>query len=162
MAYSSLTAVVLNNPKFPQTTTASGWSAVSVVITKHISRCDGIIDGKCARRYSLPFSPVPPMIRSISEDMVTAKTMISFYSQDNQNRTEWLDEFDGTMDLLNEIMEGKMDLVDTSGSVVAVRDSQATDIIQSNHMNHQPFFAEDEPEDWDFSRDLLDDVESNR
>ena len=162
MAYSSLTAVVLNNPKFPQTTTASGWSAVSVVITKHIARCDGIIDGKCARRYALPFDPVPPLIRSIAEDMVTVKTLISFYSQDNQNRTEWIDEFDEAMALLNEIKDGELDLVDTSGSAVSTRDSQASDIIQSSNMNYAPFFNVDDPTEWHFDQDLLDDVESER
>jgi hypothetical protein len=77
MSYCSITAIYSNLPLIPNTATANGFVRAKEVIESHIRRTDGIIDGKCARRYSLPFSPVPPMIRSIAEDIVSWYTLRS-------------------------------------------------------------------------------------
>lgn len=34
-----------------------------------IARADAVIDGYCAKRYGVPFSPVPALVRDLSVDM---------------------------------------------------------------------------------------------
>jgi phage gp36-like protein len=155
MSYCSITAIYSNLPLIPNTATANGFVRATEVINSHIRRTDGIIDGKCARRYSLPFSPVPPMIRSIAEDIVSWYTLRSFYSKDGQNKSEYLSDFkDEAIVMLNLIMIGDIDLVDTSGSAVPVLTTERTDMISSNTQDAQPFFDIDDPTDWKFDDSL--------
>jgi phage gp36-like protein len=160
MSYCSITAIYSNLPQIPNTATANGYPRAKEVIESHIRRADGIIDGKCARRYSLPFNPVPPMIRSIAEDIVSWYTLRSFYSKDGQNKSEYLADFkDEAIVMLNLIMTGDIDLVDTSGSAVPVLTTELTDMISSNTQDSQPFFDIDDPTDWKFSDDVTDAIE---
>ncbi len=39
------------------------------IVTRAIADADGQIDGYCGKRYSVPFAPVPPIIRKFSVDI---------------------------------------------------------------------------------------------
>jgi phage gp36-like protein len=157
MAYCSNTAIYTALPKLPNTTT------VTAVIDLHTRRTDGLINGKCARRYSVPFNPVPPFIRTIAEDIVCYFIMRTYYSQDAQNKSEYLEEFkDKALEDLDAIMEGKIDLVDTSGSAVPMQTEEITDQVSSNTQKFQPFFDVDDTLEWKFNDDLLDEIDANR
>jgi phage gp36-like protein len=163
MAYCSNSAIRLNLPILPNTATASGFFKAKDIIDFHIRRTDGLIDGKCARRYDLPFSPVPPVIRTIAEDITSYYVYRSFVTQDNQNRSEYLEELkDGALKVLDEIMSGAIDLVDTSGSAVLERTSEVTDALWSNTQEYQPFFDIDSVTSQDFDDDLKDAVSDDR
>ena len=163
MAYCSTTAIYTSLPKLPATNTASGYSTCADVISLHIRRADGLINGKCARRYSVPFTTVPPYIRTLAEDIVSYYVMRSFYSQDAQNRSEYLEEFkDKALEDLDAIMNGDIDLVDTSGSAIPVQTTEVEDRISSTTEDYQPFFDIDDSTDWAFDEDRLDEVEDAR
>jgi phage gp36-like protein len=163
MSYCSITAIYSNLPNIPNTATANGYFRSKNIIDTHIRRADGVIDGKCARRYSLPFNPVPPMVRSIAEDIVSWYTMRSLYSADGQNKNEHLAEFkDEAITMLNMIMNGDIDLVDTSGSAVPTNSTEVEDRISSNTQDYQPLFDIDDPTNWDFADDLKDAVDDAR
>ena len=163
MAYCSTTAIYTALPKLPNTNTANNYSICADILSLHIRRADGLINGKCARRYSVPFSPVPPYIRTIAEDIVCYYVMRSFYSQDAQNRSEYLEEFkDKALEDLDAIMNGDIDLVDTSGSAVPVQEDEVVDRVSSNTQDYQPFFDIDDPLDWAFDEDREDAVDDKR
>lgn len=163
MAYCSITAIYTTLPKLPDTNTSNGYSQCADVINLHIRRVDGLINGKCARRYSVPFNPVPPYIRTLAEDIVCYYVMRTYYSQDAQNKSEYLEEFkDKALEDLDAIMKGDIDLVDTSGSAVPVQEDEVVDLISSNTQNFQPFFDIDDSLNWKFDDDLEDEVSANR
>ena len=163
MAYCSITAIYDMLPKLPNTNTSRGYSTCVSTVETHIRRTDGLINGKCARRYSVPFSPVPPFIRTIAEDIVCYYAMRSFYSQDAQNKNEWVEDHkEDALSFLDEIMKGDIDLVDTSGSAVPVQEDEIVDRVSSNTQNYQSFFDIDDPLDWDFDEDRKDAVEDKR
>lgn len=163
MAYCSNTAILMNLPLLPNTATADGFFRAKEIIDLHIRRSDGLINGKCARRFDLPFSPVPPILRTIAEDVTSYYVYRSFFTQDNQNSTDYLEDLkEDAMRWLDEIMEGKLDLVDTSGSSIPERTTEATDRIHSNTQEYQPFFDIDSITSQDFDEDLKEAVKDAR
>lgn len=165
MAYCSATAIYTALPLLPDTSTASGYSECASIIDLHIRRADGLINGKCARRYSLPFTStaVPPFIRTIAEDITCYYVYRSLFTQDAQNKSEYLEELkNDAMANLDAIMNGDVDLVDTNGSAVPVLTDELEDHISSNTQDAQPFFDIDDSTDWKFNDDLEDTVSNAR
>lgn len=163
MAYCSLSAILINLPLLPNTYTADNYSITTVTIEQHIRRADGLINGKCARRYSVPFTTTPPFIRTIAEDITCYYTYRSFFTQDNQNYSEYLEELkEEALKSLDEIMNGDLDLVDTEGSSIPERETQAVEQISSSTEDYQSFFDIDEPTNWDFDEDRKTEVSDDR
>ena len=158
MAYASTTSILLILPGLANTTTVTG------VITRHITRADSLIDAKISKRYAVPISPTPPLLGSISEDITSYYTFRTFYTQDNTNKTEYFADLrDDAMATLDEIREGKIDLVNTAGSIIAERTDESTSgILDSTTKDYQPFFDVDDELNWKFDDDLIDDIGDNR
>jgi len=163
MAYSSLTAIQTVLPGLPQTTTASGYSETSLVVGRHITRADSLINGKISKRYSVPIDPTPPLLANLSEDITAYYTYRSFYSQDNLNRLEYFEDLlKLAMDTLEQIREGDIDLVDTAGSLIEEITEKEGGIVDSNMKDYQPLFDIDDSFDWDFDSELKSEVEDAR
>lgn len=161
MAYTTAGAILELNPALPQTTSASGYTQTVTIVSSHITRADGIIDAKLARRYSVPFSTTPPLVRTLSQDITNYFVFRSFFNSDNVNRLEEKSEYyNMAMDTLNEIMKGNMDLVDTAGSVLT--EVNADNVMYSTVEDYTPFFNVDDSTSWKFDSDLLDSVRSDR
>ena len=158
MAYASSTSILLIVPGLVNQTSVTG------VIDRHISRADALIDAKISKRYSTPLSPTPPLLGALSEDIVVYYTFRSFYTQDNTNRTEYFEELkDKALSTLDEIRDGKIDLVNTAGSLIAERTSESTiGILDSTTKDYQTFFDVDDELDWKFDTDLTDSIAGNR
>jgi phage gp36-like protein len=163
MAYCSNSAILINLPLLPNTATTEGFFKTKETIDLHIRRADGLINGKVSKRYAVPFTTVPPLIRTIAEDITSYYVYRSFFTQDNQNRTEYLEELkDDALDCLEQIMEGKLDLVDTGGSAVPIRTEEVVDQLWSNTQDYQPIFDIDNILEQDFDDDLKDAVSDAR
>lgn len=166
MAYSTNTSILLLLPGLQQTTTEAGYTETSALIASHVARADTVINAKIAKRYDVSgfntTGSVPPMLKTISEDMASYYSYRSLYSSDNQNFNEWTDKFKEAMELLDEIRDGDIDLVNTTGSVIQERTSATLDKIIANNENHQTFFDIDDPLDWDFDEDRKDEVKDAR
>ena len=158
MAYSSSTSILLILPGLANTTTVTG------VISRHIARADALIDSKICKRYATPISPTPPLLGSISEDICCYYTYRSFYTSDNSNRTEYFAELcQKAYETLDEIRDGKIDLVNTAGSIISEVSAEATSgILDSTTKDYQPFFDVDDELSWKFDDELLDDVADKR
>ncbi|MFA5380041.1 MAG: phage protein Gp36 family protein [Dehalococcoidia bacterium] len=157
MPYSSATSILLILPDLPDTATTTD------VINRHITRADALINAKITSRYETPIAPTPPLLGSLSEDIVTFYSYRSYYRQDNSNRTDFLDSAKEAFATLDEIRDGKIDLVDSSGSQIAERSEEATGgILDSTTKDYQPFFDVDDELDHAFDDDLIDNVMDKR
>ena len=158
MAYASSTSILLVLPGLANTTSVTG------VIDRHIVRADALINAKISKRYSTPISPTPPLLASLSEDITCYYTYRSFYTSDNSNRTEYFAELcEKAFETIDEIRDGKIDLVNTAGSLIGEVSSESTSgILDSTNKDYQPFFDVDDELSWEFDADLLDDVAGNR
>jgi hypothetical protein len=67
---------------------------------------------------------------------------------------------DDALKTLNEIMAGDIDLVDANGNVIEEKTTATseTSLVDSTHIDMQPFFDVDEPTSWDFDDARKDDV----
>ena len=159
MAYATASSLLVLLPGLPQTTTANGYTSSVAIIDAHIVRADSLIDAKCAVRYDVPFSATPPIIKTLSEDISAYLSYRSFYTQDNQNKTDYFEELrDRAYEWLDEISKGTMKLVDSTGSLISERASTTSDFIESNTEDYNTFFDFDDCTNWAFDSDMLDDI----
>jgi phage gp36-like protein len=116
----------------------------SADIAEFLSRGETIINGKLAKSYALPFTSPIPILETISTDM-GAYLLLSrrFFTQEKTNDSPWVDRFKEAVDLLGEIVAGKVALVDESGNVV--ESSESVMPVWSNTKGYQPTFYEDDP-----------------
>lgn len=160
MSYvSTVTAITDVTPQLPQTTTASRWTQTATLIDSHATRASQLIDGYLAKRYSVPFSPVPPAIITIAEDITLYYTLRSLYgeAQAQEIRRDVRDLYEDSIQYLIDIRDGKQDLVATSGALLT--ESGSTDKIYSSTENHPTFFNIDDELNWDWSKAQKDAIE---
>jgi len=165
MAYSTGTTILILLPGLPQTTTTSpAYTNTTALISQHIDRADNIINSKIATRYDVSSftTSVPPLLKTISEDITSFFTYRSEFSSDNQNFSEWTDKFKEAMALLDELRKGDLDLVDSGGNIIDEVTTSSVDRIESTTQNYQPFFDEDDSINWKVDGDKITDIEDNR
>lgn len=166
MSYSTVTTILTLLPGLPQTSTQNGHSETVALVTQHIARADNVINAKIAQRYSVggfdTSGSVPPLLKTISEDIASYYTFRSEFGGDNQNSNEWTDKFKEALTLLDELREGDLDLVNTTGSIISENVASSVDIIQSDNMDYQPFFDEDSVTSWKVDTDKISSISDNR
>jgi len=162
MSYSTITSILTILPGLPQTTTVGGYTETSLVIAKHITRSDSMINSKISKRYSVPVADAP-LLTTISEDITSYFTFRSFFSQDNLNRSEYLEELkDEALKCLDDIRDGKTDLVDSGGDVLEEVSTENYQSIDSTTRGEQTFFDTDSPYSWKFDEERQDDIKDRR
>lgn len=167
MSYSTNTTILILLPGLPQTTSSTPqYTATTAVIDQHIVRADNIINGKIVKRYEVKnFSTaVPPLLKNLSEDITCYYTFRSLWSQDNQNKNDWVDKFQDAIAVLDEIRDGKIDLVDSSGNLITEKseDESTAALVDSNTKSQNPFFNIDSELDWSFDSDAVESVRDER
>ena len=96
-------------------------TGTTALVDTHIVRAEGMVNGMLSKKYTVPFTStaVPPIIRQLVEDYSCYFTMRSLYTRDSQNKSDWTAEFrDLASVTLMEIVNNKVALVDTAGSVL--------------------------------------------
>lgn len=164
--YSTSTTILILLPGLPQSSGAAGYTNIVNRIDKHIVRADNLINSKIAYRYNISgfntSGSVPPLIQSLSEDIASYYTYRSEFSSDGQNENAWTDKFDQAIAMLDEIRGGTMDLIDSTGSLIAVLASSTVDLISSNTEDYTPFFGEDTVTSWKVDSDKLSSLSDSR
>jgi hypothetical protein len=164
VSYSTNTTIISYFAALPQTTTSAGFALISGRITSHITRADTIINSKIARRYSVSDLQVnvPPVLRTLSEDISSYFTFRAMFSQDNKNVNDWTEKFNEAMTLLDEIRDGNCDLVNTAGSIIPEITSATSMYVDSTTKDYQSYFDEDDPTDWKVDIDKKSSIRDGR
>lgn len=123
---------------------------------------DSIIDMKCCKRYSVPFSPVPPAIKSISTSLSSWNALRSIYTGEvPASITQIKENYDIAIKMLDEIWNGDMDI--PSGTAgVNVTEAGSTTKYWSSNMTYTPTFDVDDELLWRTDTDRLSDIASAR
>ena len=135
-------------------------TGTTALVDTHIVRAEGMVNGMLSKKYTVPFTStaVPPIIRQLVEDYSCYFTMRSLYTRDSQNKSDWTAEFrDLASVTLMEIVNNKVALVDTAGSVLP-----ETIIASSTTRNYAPVFELDTDTSWSIDDDRLDTISSQR
>lgn len=102
MAYTTIAEVRLNHERITDQTANR-----DSIISMHIRGVDALIDGKLRAKITIPFAgDVPEIIRGISRDLVTFRTLRSLYGSQTEDYQTWLDQYKtDQMALLDEIRD---------------------------------------------------------
>ncbi len=91
------------------------------IVADHIASADAEIDGYCGLRYTLPFSPVPTIIKKLSVDI----TIYNLYGRRETVPESRSKDYDNAVKLLQNVAKGLVTLgadapVETSTDTVKV------------------------------------------
>lgn len=87
-----------------------------------VEEADSLIDAKISRRYQVPVSPTPPLLRNIS----TRLAIYYFTFRQDQGGSEevqrWIQTtYEQQLALLDQIADGTMSLVDSAGAAIGIQ-----------------------------------------
>jgi len=131
----------------------------ATLCSHHISNAEAFVNSHLANRYSMPFSPVPPDVRRMSEQVAAYHIIKSSIYQDPKSKNPYLEEFKNVFEQLKMYSSGKLPLTYTDGSLVP---TLSNNTIFSSTENYAPIFALDDPESWERDIDEVDNTESSR
>ena len=152
-------------PGFLAGNTSSSDTAGTNIFSRHITRSEAIVNAAVTARYSLPFivatitTNVPPIMRTLSEDIACYFTVRASHMRDGASRNEYADDYLRALDTLEKIEKGDITLTYTDGSAVATR---STGRFLSSEENYTPIFGRDDPKDWERDADEVDDQANAR
>lgn len=147
--YCTATTVLSEYPVFPQTSTVQRYTETTALISSKIPRAEAMINSYVGRRYSVPFvaGSVPPVIEQIAVDLSAYLALTAKFTRDNHNTNDWVELIGkDAKEQLELIRDRKIDLVDSSGTVLNERTSASR--IVSSTQDYQPFADLDEQTEW--------------
>lgn len=155
----SYTSVDLMFSTFPEIGSLS--SVNSAGFHHHAGMAESRINAAISRLYSLPFTVTIPLLQTLATDMAiynVLSTRIALKTDDGEH--PWYQRFKAADATLNDIANGNIPLVDSSGGVVTGRGDMAE--VYSNTMDYHPTFWEGPIEDQVPDVDKLDDGADDR
>lgn len=147
--YATTTSISNLLPGFLRGNTTTSDTAGVNFFSAHIDRAESEVNAVVAKRYSMPFATstsIPPLLRTISENIATYNTALAAFGQDGKQKWQYLEDYYGkATKYLEQLDTGDMQLTNTDGSLVATR---ATNRIRSNTEDYTPIFGMDDPTKW--------------
>jgi phage gp36-like protein len=137
MAYTSVPTLKQLYPMVNSVTTVT-----SADMFLFIQQADSIVNGKIGKQYTVPVSPTPPLLETLSTDLAMYRLLaLRFFTQKQMNDSVWPDRFKETMALLDQIADGELALVNSAGTIVDAPEGDAA--FQTNNLNYNHTFTED-------------------
>lgn len=137
-------------------------SATTLVISKCITWAENEVNKKLAKRFDISAfqTTVPPHVTTMTERLA-----LGYFHENNSRggkdaiaRAKELKQ--EVRDNLDELAAGKLELVNTAGSIILPRSSRPG--VLANTDGYSSTFAEDDPLSWSVDSDKLDDISDNR
>lgn len=125
----------------------------------HITRAESVVNAACVARYGLPFVTIPPLVRTLSEDIAAYFLIRGSYVQDGEIKQSYVDSYDWAIDQLEKIRKGEIKLSLTDGTLIPAEGSRK---YLSSSENYSPVFNMDEPTSWDINTQQAEDVADTR
>jgi len=151
----SFTSLIPNILASNSTADSAGVDALSA----HITRAESIVNSYVSARYSLPFTTVPPIVRTLSEDIASFFHIRGVSVQDGQRDNPWYLSYKLALEMLQDIKDGKVQMSLTDGSALS---PASTSRFISNTESYAQTFNLDSPESWELDSTRADDIEDGR
>ncbi|MCK5358327.1 MAG: DUF1320 family protein [Elusimicrobiales bacterium] len=129
------------------------------IFSRHINRAEAVINGYISSRYALPLSPIPLSIRTITEDVACYNFIRAVYVQDGERENQYLKAFKDGIEMLKDIQKGKIQLVETDGSLVTPLSSSR---YKSSTKDYTPIFDLDDDKNWTLGDTRSEDIADGR
>lgn len=103
-----------------------------------IALTEGYVNGVVGKAWALPFTEDIPLLTKLVVDGSTYRLLRKHFTQEAPNENAWVDSYkDDFNQLLEEIMEGKVELLGTGGNLIARGANQEA---WSNTKDRRPTF----------------------
>lgn len=158
-SYATTTSISTLIPGFLRGNTTTSDTAGVAIFSAHVDRAEGLVNSYVAARYALPLSPVPPLLRTLTEDIACYYAFRGALSQDGQRKNTYIEEYKQALSVLDDLKKGDVRLAYTDGSLVPVASSSR---FLSSSEGYTPVFGKDDPEQWGVDSDESDDLEDAR
>lgn len=156
-ATTSSLAILMVGTKFDTATTA--------LADRLITHAENEVDKYLSKRYDLELfntsTSVPPLVTSLCETLAEGymyQRMSRGGKESIKRGKELIDQVTKNLEL---IAEYKLDLVDTTGTVIDDMSNTAYRVMSNTDTYHSTF-NEDDPLNWEIDQDKLDDIEEER
>jgi phage gp36-like protein len=156
--YATTTSFVNIMPNILAGNSTSDSSGVDA-IAAHIIRAESIVNSYLSARYSLPFTVIPPIVRTLSEDIASYFHIRGVSVQDGQRDNPWFLSYKLAIEMLADIKDSKVGLSLTDGS--AVSPASSSRFISSTEGYSQTFNL-DCPTNWAVDSDRKDEIKDGR
>jgi phage gp36-like protein len=112
-----------------------------------IERADNYIDSKLAFKYQVPFSAAHPLLRDISANLSAYLVLRTIYVKHvGTPNSTWVDIFkNDAIGKLNELIDGSLSLVDSSGNIVSTKGTYGIKITTADF---DATFTEGDETEW--------------
>jgi phage gp36-like protein len=116
----------------------------SAVIAQYIGASDALINAKISRQYSVPVVGDVPLLQSLSLD-ITLYNMLAkrIYVGEQLSKSPWPDRYKEALGILDEIAEGTLQLIGSSGSILEPS-LESTGQVWSSTEDTLPTMTEDD------------------
>lgn len=155
-SYATTTSISELIPEFLKGNTTTADSEGTSIFSRAIDRAEGVVNSALVVRWSLPFSTVPPKVRTITEDLATYFALRAVYAQDSQIQQRYLDAFNTANKDLELLRSGKAGLALTDGSLLP---GNASNRYLSTTKNYDPITQRDDQYHWKRDDNEIDDTE---
>lgn len=158
-SYATTTSLSELIPNFLSGNTTTSDTGGTAQFSRHIDRAESIVNSYITARYSLPFTTVPPVVRTLSEDIACYFAVRSAYTQDGQNLNQYYPEYKEALKSLESIRSGDIKLSLTDGSLIP---TLSTNRFLSSTKEYAPIINLDDPENWRVDPNQLEDIADGR
>ena len=129
----------------------------------NLSDSDSIIDMMLAKRFNVPFTTVPPAIRTTAKVLTAWRTLRSVYSGEIPAAIQFVqDDYEKAMEWLKELKDETVDLPTGTGAGNVVAEKGQDNRYWSSMGNYIPVFAMDDAMNQQVDPDLIEDIADER
>ncbi|HOM26549.1 MAG TPA: DUF1320 family protein [Defluviitoga tunisiensis] len=107
-----------------------------------ITEAESVIDAKLSKRYTLPLSFVPDIIKTLALELTEYFSEKELHTPTSSgDEVRWLyPRYDRIMEILDQISQGNLILVDSDGNPLEISKVKLN-ILTSNHLNIKQIFS---------------------
>ena len=138
----------------------SGSTVISGTILAYAERAEAEINARLAKAYSLPIKRSVPLLTSVATDLTIHGLLAKRMRLSGKVDEDVLRSFSYAREVLEDVVAGKIPLVDSSGSAIATSDSDAP--LWTNTEGYTPTFHEGPWSEMDQDEDKLQDIRDDR
>ena len=135
---------------------------VSADIAYYAGKVESKMNAKLAKGFALPFTSNINVLTTLSTDLTCYEIMAKrIFTQGFSKDSPWPDRFKEADDMLDDIVSGKVPLLDSSSEIIETKDT-GNFLVKSNTQDYNPTMTEMDDTLSTIDPDKLDDLYDDR
>jgi len=142
-------------------------TATTALAVRQVTWAEAEVDKYLSKRYDLSawntLTSVPPIVRSLTEDLSAGKTYIYNSRGGTKQREHGESLIEMALDNLKQIADGELGIADTTGAIIPEdTGSNSSTQVLCNTTDYATTFDEGDPLNWRVDDDKLSDISDSK